>query len=444
MSSTHKDLCLANNSLQLLLALTLPNLQLQKLLTLFEKHEDLYLAMRDLCTSTALLLDCYPPSNSAFSDCARIRKETVTVQSLSELKRYFSSLIHAGVGIDVPLRSRILSIRDSSQHQSIRDVERDSFVIQGKEVKGSTVKYSGVLEELKFGIIDNIVATLLNSGLPVEQAYQSALQISKKFASHFISMSETALRECNRTITGGDSYDALRSLFNISSVAEDAAAKHSLLQQSLNIASVGTLASATKIDISSRLVAKERECFSAQDRSNWKASLLDFTAQLGFGDKEQGTKDKDSTPSLDNATKKQLFEEFVNNILPTCIFINSEMNLGVKVSITTKTVYRISSTPFGQSQGENLSNTKDNQLAQDDLEEIAKAEVVYEKQLAVLLPASILPDKSRKLRQLVEKFILSNGLVNAEKDVNSAQSNVNEDFQVFQLGTPKVHIRFFE
>jgi len=108
---------------------------------------------------------------------------------------------------------------DCSLHQQIRDVERDSFRFnQGGIISGSVVKYDGVKAALAAAIREaKIAASNATKSVPLNpNAISSSTTSSSIEAPSLIddeAIAATVLRLANRTVSGGEAFDAAAKLF---------------------------------------------------------------------------------------------------------------------------------------------------------------------------------------------------------------------------------------
>jgi hypothetical protein len=108
---------------------------------------------------------------------------------------------------------------DSSLHQQIRDVERDSFRFnQGGIISGSVVKYDGVKAALAAAIREaKIAASNATKSVPlIPNAISSSTTSSSIETPSLIddeAIAATVLRLANRTVSGGEAFDAAAKLF---------------------------------------------------------------------------------------------------------------------------------------------------------------------------------------------------------------------------------------
>ena len=87
--------------------------------------------------------------------------------------------------------------RDSSVHQSRRDVERDRYVCNGTELAGAEIGFDGVVQQIAGEILLKARGSKLVPALTEKNAKEFAMEV---------------LLACNRTQSGGDSYDLLEQL----------------------------------------------------------------------------------------------------------------------------------------------------------------------------------------------------------------------------------------
>ena len=116
----------------------------------------------------------------------------------SSLVSYLYALPERAV---VPVPPSLSTYKDSAFHQTVRDVERDSFCINGTTMKGSEVHFEGVLSSCEKE------ARACLSSLHVPSSSESLVKVS--------AFCTEVLRRANRTASGGDSFEAVLQVMGL-------------------------------------------------------------------------------------------------------------------------------------------------------------------------------------------------------------------------------------
>ena len=102
--------------------------------------------------------------------------------------------------------------RDGTEHQAARDVERDMFVVNGISLPGSLVRFSGALATI-IGVAQDIEQRVFAASQQhtFEEGLSPALRDALLLRARSIAVQ--LLRLANRTVSGGDGYEAATRVF---------------------------------------------------------------------------------------------------------------------------------------------------------------------------------------------------------------------------------------
>jgi len=148
--------------------------------------------------AAAALVSAYLGTGVAEDHSAPPRAARTPLSPMVPLSGYLSQLPTLGSHVELPVFSSATSptsAKDGSTHQQVRDVERDTFLINGQLLQGSSVGFSGVLQACVEAASGAIKLEAASTTAPATHAGLSAAMAQ-------------CLRIANRTSSGGDAFEA--------------------------------------------------------------------------------------------------------------------------------------------------------------------------------------------------------------------------------------------
>ena len=147
--------------------------------------------------AAAFLVSAYLGTGEGHS--APPRAARTPLSPVVPLSGYLSQLPTSGSPVELPVFSSSTSpssAKDGSTHQQVRDVERDTFLINGQLLQGSSAGFSGVLQACM---------EAASEALPLTAAATAAAPATHAGLSAAMAQ---CLRIANRTSSGGDAFEA--------------------------------------------------------------------------------------------------------------------------------------------------------------------------------------------------------------------------------------------